>query len=60
MMTRDRLTHDQDGMLRRLTFFERHGVALAPPLRRLCRQLRAKDLRAEVREPWETGVTSRA
>ena len=60
MTKRARLTHDQDGMLRRLTFFEQRGIVLAPPLRRLRRQLRARDLRTEVREPWETGVTASA
>lgn len=55
-----RLTHEQDGALRRLTFFERSGMRLAPALRELRLELRANDYRTVVREPWEKGVTPRA
>ena len=54
-----RLTRDQDGMLRRLTFLERMGVRLAPWMREMRFQLRALDNRTVVREPWETRVTPR-
>jgi hypothetical protein len=54
-----RLTKEQDGMLRRLTFFERTGMRLAPGLREMRYQLRSLDHRTEVREPWENRVTPR-
>ena len=57
---RARLTHDQDGVLRRLTFFETSGARLVPALRLVRAQLRALDRRQTVREPWEVGVTLRA
>lgn len=55
-----RLTHEQDGMLRRLTFFERMGMRLAPGIREIRFQLRALDHRTVVREPWEGRVTPRS
>ena len=52
-----RLTRDQDGALRRLVFFEQSGMQLSAASRRLRQELRARDVRTEVREPWETAVT---
>jgi hypothetical protein len=46
-----RLTPAEDGQLRRLFFFEKAGATLAPPLRVLRSELRARDQRLEVREP---------
>ena len=46
-----RLTPDEDGMLRRLFFFEASGATLAPPLRVLKAELRARDQRSTVRDP---------
>ena len=46
-----RLTPDEDAILRRLFFFETAGATLAPPLRVLKDELRARDQRSEVREP---------
>ena len=46
-----RLTPDEDGMLRRLFYFEEAGATLAPPLRVLKAELRARDQRSTVREP---------
>ena len=46
----------EDGMLRRLFFFETSGATLAPPLRVLKAELRARDQRATVRDP-EAGIT---
>jgi hypothetical protein len=51
-----RLTPEEDGLLRRLFFFERAGATLAPPLRVLKVELRARDQRHTVREP-EAAVT---
>ena len=58
MDTPTRLTREQDGVLRRLTFFERCGLRLSDDSRRLRVELRAQDLRTSVREPWERSVTS--
>lgn len=57
MQTCVRLTHDEDGVLRRLHFFEQNGALLAPAFRELKRTLRARDLRATIREPFEDRVT---
>jgi hypothetical protein len=46
-----RLTPFEDGVLRRLFFFETSGATLAPPLRVLKAELRARDQRSEVRDP---------
>ena len=51
-----RLTPFEDGLLRRLFFFETSGATLAPPLRVLKAELRARDQRRTVREP-EAAVT---
>ena len=51
-----RLTPAEDAMLRRLFFFETNGAALAPQLRVLKAELRARDQRSEVREP-EAAIT---
>lgn len=59
MAGRAQLTRDQDGVLRRLTFFEASGARLVPTLRLVRAQLREHDRRQSVREPWESGVTVR-
>ena len=46
-----RLTPEEDGILRRLHFFEQSGISLAEPMRVLKAELRARDQRAEIREP---------
>jgi hypothetical protein len=46
-----RLTPSEDDLLRRLFFFETHGATLAPPLRVLKAELRARDQRSTVRDP---------
>jgi hypothetical protein len=46
-----RLTPYEDDLLRRLAFFETSGATLAPPLRVLKAELRARDQRRTVREP---------
>lgn len=50
-LTDQRLSPDEDGILRRLFFFEQGGAELAPPLRQLKDELRARDQRVDVREP---------
>lgn len=50
-LTDRRLTPDEDGILRRLFFFETNGADLAPPMRSLKDELRARDQRLAVREP---------
>ena len=46
-----RLTPSEDGLLRRLFFFETTGATLAPPLRLLKAELLSRDQRREVRDP---------
>ncbi|MDX6199580.1 MAG: hypothetical protein QOJ79_2731 [Actinomycetota bacterium] len=46
-----RLTPYEDSLLRRLYFFETSGATLAPPLRVLKAELRARDQRSTVRDP---------
>ena len=48
---RPRLTADEDGLLRRLFFFEASGATFAPPMRVLKAELRARDQRSTVRDP---------
>ena len=50
-LTEARLSPFEDGLLRRLFFFEQTGAALAPPLRVLKAELRARDQRLDVRDP---------
>lgn len=59
MDTLIRLDHHEDGQLRRLHWFELSGAQLAAPLRALKAELRARDLRRTIRDPWERGVASR-
>ncbi|MDT7545693.1 MAG: hypothetical protein QOE99_1803 [Actinomycetota bacterium] len=51
-----RLSPSEDGLLRRLFFFESTGATLAPPLRVLKSELRQRDQRRSVRAP-EVAVT---
>lgn len=50
-LTDRRLTPFEDGLLRRLFFFETAGATLAAPMRVLKAELRARDQRATVRDP---------
>ena len=59
MDTLIRLDREEDGVLRRLHWFETSGATLAPPLRALKAELRSRDLRRVIRDPFERGVTSR-
>jgi hypothetical protein len=46
-----RLSPVEDGLLRRLFYFESAGATLAPTLRVLKSELRARDQRRTVRDP---------
>ena len=46
-----RLTAEEDGILRRLHYFEANGISLAIPMQTLKAELRARDQRVEIREP---------
>jgi hypothetical protein len=50
---RDRvgLSPEEDGVLRRLHFFEMQGITLADQMRQLKAELRARDKRIDIREP---------
>ena len=50
---------EEDGVLRRLHFFEQSGAVLAPALQRRKQELRGRDARATVREPLDSAVLSR-
>lgn len=50
-LTDRRLSAFEDGLLRRLCFFEMSGATLAPPMRVLKAELRTRDQRAVVRDP---------
>ena len=48
---RPRLTPEEDAALRRWHYFHNLGFTLAEPVEQLWSAMRARDLRAEVREP---------
>jgi hypothetical protein len=50
-LTAPRLSHFEDGLLRRLCFFETSGATLSEPLHALKTELRARDQRSSVRDP---------
>ena len=52
----ERVTPEEDGMLRRLHLLEQLGAQLAPPMQRLKAEIRARDQRAEIREPADKDV----
>ena len=52
----ERVTPEEDGILRRLHFLEQLGAQLSEPMQRLKAEIRAKDLRAQIREPQERDV----
>lgn len=54
-----RLTPEEDGILRRLHYFEANGITLALPMQTLKSELRSRDQRAEVREPRDEAVLQR-
>ena len=52
----ERLTPEEDGLLRRLHCLEQLGAQLAPQMRRLKDEIRARDRRAVIRDPEDAGV----
>lgn len=56
--TLERLTPEEDGILRRLHCLERLGAELAPSMRELKDDIRRRDRRMEIRDPEDRGVIS--
>ena len=52
----ERVTPEEDGVLRRLNVLEQLGARLSEPVQRLKAEIRAKDQRAEIREPQDRDV----
>ena len=52
----ERLTPDEDGILRRLHCLEQLGAQLAPQLQELKDDIRRRDRRLVIREPEDRGV----
>ena len=53
-----RLTPEEDGILRRLHCLEQLGAQLAPQMRQLKDDIRARDRRAVIRDPEDRGVVT--
>jgi hypothetical protein len=49
----DKLTPEEDAVLRRLHWFERFGAELSPALRVIKATIRQRDKRSVIREPGE-------
>lgn len=56
--TLEKLTPEEDGIMRRLHCFERLGAELAPAMRELKDDIRRRDRRTEIRDPEDRGVLS--
>ena len=56
--TLEKLTPEEDGILRRLHYMERFGASLSPQMRALKDEIRKRDRRIDIRDPEETGVIS--
>ena len=52
----DKLTPEEDALLRRLHWFESLGVELSPERRALLTSIRARDKRAVIRDPHDLVV----
>ena len=52
----ERLTPEEDGILRRLHYMEQLGAELSPQMKRLKDEIRARDRRQEIREPDDLAV----
>ena len=52
----ERVTPEEDGVLRRLHSLEQLGARLAPSLAQLKVEIRRRDLRQVIREPQDTAV----
>lgn len=53
---RERVTPEEDGVLRRLHCLEQLGAQLAPALVELKTEIRRRDLRRVIRDPQDTAV----
>lgn len=51
----NRPTGEEDGILRRLHWFESFGATLSPEMREIKANIRARDLRLEIRAPSDAG-----
>ena len=47
----DKLTSDEDAVLRRLHWFEQFGIELSPSMQGVKEDIRERDKRDEIREP---------
>ena len=56
--TLEKLTPEEDGILRRLHCLERLGAELAPAMRELKDDIRRRDRRIDIRDPEDRGVIS--
>jgi hypothetical protein len=56
----DKLTPEEDAILRRLHWFEQMGIELSPERQALLTSIRARDKRSDVREPEEEVTTEPA
>lgn len=54
----ERLTPEEDGILRRLHCLEHLGAELAPQMRELKDEIRRRDRRLEIRDPEDRGVVT--
>ncbi|MCW2680280.1 MAG: hypothetical protein JWM62_1681 [Frankiales bacterium] len=54
--TLEKLTPEEDGILRRLHCLERLGAELAPAMRELKDDIRRRDRRIDIRDPEDRGV----
>jgi hypothetical protein len=52
----ERLTPEEDGILRRLHCMEQLGARLAPQMRELKDEIRRRDRRIEIRDPDDRAV----
>lgn len=52
----ERLTPEEDGLLRRLHCLEQLGAQLSPQMRQLKDEIRLRDRRAVIRDPEDRGV----
>jgi hypothetical protein len=52
----DKLTPEEDAVLRRLHWFERFGAELSPALRVVKATIRQRDKRGAIREPNEAAL----
>jgi hypothetical protein len=54
--TLERLSPEEDGILRRLHCLEGLGAQLSPQMRQLKDEIRRRDRRTEIRDPEDRGV----